>query len=250
MLAATVVNLRERVRGLRRWAKRTFREARLGYHHKARWWTEQEWLPPYRAILERDAVNGFDFRRILDRRFQLIELAKAVRGLPGSTAECGVFRGVASALICQTLAGSYAAGEEHLGFDSFDGVAEPTEIDRRSNGRLHWRRGQMQASLAETSQFLAPFADCRLIQGWIPECFRGCEDRRFRLVHVDVDLHAATRDSLAFFYPRMAPGGIIVLDDHGFVDCPGARRAACEFFADKPEPIIEMPTGQGLVIKR
>ena len=250
MLAAALGDLRTRVRDLRRWARRTFREPRLGYHPKVSWWTEQKWLPPYRAILERDAVDGFDYRRILDRRFQLVELAKAVRNLPGSTAECGVFRGVASALICQTLKGTYAAGDGHLGFDSFDGVAEPDDLDRRANGRLHWQRGQLRASLADTTAFLAPYADCRLVQGWIPDCFGPAEERQFRLVHIDVDLHSATRDSLAFFYPRLVTGGMIVLDDHGFVDCPGARQAACEFFADKPEPIIEMPTGQGLIIKR
>ena len=31
----------------------------------------------------------------------------------------------------------------------------------------------------------------------------------------------------------------MLFDDYGFATCPGARRAIDEFFADKPEPIID-----------
>lgn len=220
------------------------------YPPKARWWLDQAWAEPYRVFLERDAIDGHPPTRILDRRFQLAELAKAVRGLPGSTAECGVFRGVGSGIICQALAGSYGAVELHLGFDSWDGVSEPDEADRLPDGRHGWQRGQLRTPFFATQELLGRFDFCDLVQGWIPHCFGPAEGRQFRLVHIDVDLRQPTWDSLAFFYPRMVAGGVIVLDDHGFIDCPGARSAAIEFFADKPEPIIEAPTGQAFVFKR
>jgi hypothetical protein len=67
---------------------------------------------------------------------------------------------------------------------------------------------------------------------------------------VDVDLYEATLGSLDFFYPRLVPGGMLVCDDYGFTTCPGATRAVDEFMSGRPEPIIHLPTGQGLVIKR
>lgn len=239
----------------RSWAhwKRIRRLARgesFSYPPKARWWQETTWAEPYRPFLERDAIDGHSFKRILDRRFQLAELAKAVRRLPGSTAECGVFRGVGSGVICQSLAGSYAPGDVHLGFDSWDGVSSPDAADRMADGRQGWQRGQLRTPFSATQDLLARFEFCTLVQGWIPSCFGPAEGRQFRLVHIDVDLHQPTRDSLEFFYPRMVPGGVIVLDDHGFVDCPGARSAAIDFLADKPEPIVEVPTGQAFVFKR
>ena len=85
-------------------------------------------------------------------------------------------------------------------------------------------------------------------QGWIPDQFSDVADARFCFVHIDVDLFQPTRDSLDFFYPRMVRGGLIVCDDYGFETCPGARRAMDEFFADRPEPIVHLPTGQGFVI--
>ena len=235
---------------LRQGNRQSPKKGQFAYTPQALWWVDQAWSKPYLPFLQRDAIDGKAPTRILDRRFQLAQLAQSVVRLPGSTAECGVFRGVGSGIICQTLATSYRAGELHLGFDSWDGVSTPEEADRMADGRHGWQRGQLRTSLDATRDLLAGFEFCSLIQGWIPQSFGPAESHRFRLVHIDVDLRQPTWDSLAFFYPRMVPGGVIVLDDHGFVDCPGARAAATEFFGDKPEAIIEAPTGQAFVFKQ
>ena len=86
-------------------------------------------------------------------------------------------------------------------------------------------------------------------RGWIPERFAEVADRRFAFVHIDVDLYQPTLDSVAFFYQRLVPGGIIVCDDYGFTTCPGATRAMDEFMADKPEHIVHLPTGQGVIFR-
>ena len=51
----------------------------------------------------------------------------------------------------------------------------------------------------------------------IPTRFDEVADRSFCFVHVDVDLFEPTRESIAFFYPRMVPGGVMLFDDYGFV---------------------------------
>ena len=43
--------------------------------------------------------------------------------------------------------------------------------------------------------------------------------------------------------------GFLVFDDYGFPSCAGARRAVDEFFANKPEVPLCLPTGQCLVVK-
>lgn len=64
-----------------------------------------------------------------------------------------------------------------------------------------------------------------------------------------MDLYQPTLDSLEFFYPRMSPGGRILLDDHGLTTCPGATRAAQGYMADRPESIIQLTTGQAFIVK-
>ena len=97
---------------------------------------------------------------------------------------------------------------------------------------------------------LNEFKNIRILKGWIPNRFEEVAQERFRFVHIDVDLYKPTYASLEFFYPRMNPGGIIVLDDYGSTICPGAYKAAEEFMIDKPEYIINLPSSQGILIKK
>ena len=71
----------------------------------------------------------------------------------------------------------------------------------------------------------------------------------FSFVHIDVDLYEPTRDSLAFFLPRMTAGGIIVVDDYGFATCPGATQAVDDILRHGPEKMLAMPDGGGFLIK-
>jgi hypothetical protein len=96
---------------------------------------------------------------------------------------------------------------------------------------------------------LKAFPHCELHRGWIPHCFEPAKDARFALVHIDVDLYDPTRDACEFFYPRLATGGVMVFDDHGFASCPGATKAIDEYFADKPDTPLGLPTGQAMLWK-
>jgi O-methyltransferase len=173
--------------------------------------------------------------------------ARVARNVPGDTAECGVRFGTSSFFI---LNGLNDPGKEHHIFDSFEGLSEPSDEDHPSeNERSAWKSGDLTADEQVTRKNLAAFPNCRYYKGWIPERFDEVSDRRFSLVHIDVDLHDPTKDSLEFFYPRMNAGGIILCDDYGFSECPGATRAMDEFFRDKEESIFHIPTGQGMVVK-
>ncbi len=132
--------------------------------------------------------------------------------------------------------------------DSFEGLSQPTEADAETGGRRDpWEAGDLQADERVTREQLQEFPQCRFHRGWIPDCFAGLEDRRFALVHIDVDLYEPTRAAFEFFYPRLSPGAVMICDDYGFASCPGARKAVDEFFADKADVPIELPSGQALI---
>jgi O-methyltransferase len=213
------------------------------FNLKVRWWDDPEWLKKYDRYVLPDSFTGEHHHRILDRRFTLQSFANSVKRLQGSTAECGVFKGVSSALICATLKGTYDSAA-HYGFDSFEGLPEPTANDAA------WQQGQLAVPHAAAQQHLAEFDFCRLVVGWIPETFRGLEQQSFRLVHIDVDLEQPTRESLDFFYPRAISGALFFFDDYGFRSCPGARSAIDAFMVDKPETVVELTTGQAFFYKR
>ncbi len=193
---------------------------------------------PEFARFYRDYVSTDNFHSY-DRKYLLQEILKLCRRVPGDTAECGVYEGAGSYLI-----GRHAArlGRLHHMFDSFEGLSQPQAIDG-----TYWKRGAMSVPENWVRERLKELDNLRYWRGWIPERYDEVADRRFSFVHVDVDLYQPTSDSVGFFYPRMNRGGLILFDDYGFATCPGARRGIDEFFAGKPEPIIDLPTGQAFV---
>ena len=196
------------------------------------WFADEQFFRDFYALESHDLTA--------DRRYTLRQLLSLVDRVPGDTAECGVYGGSSSWFICDHFRSS---GRTHHGFDSFEGLSDPAAVDGS-----YWRVGDLSISENAARELLQPF-DVRLYRGWIPQRFPEVADRTFAFVHIDVDLYEPTRESLEFFYPRIAPGGVILLDDHGFTTCPGATRAADEYMADKPESIVLLTTGQAFIVK-
>lgn len=48
----------------------------------------------------------------------------------------------------------------------------------------------------------------------------------------------------------MVPGGLIVLDDYGWLGYRAQKEAEDAFFAERSYMVLELPTGQGLIVKR
>lgn len=187
--------------------------------------------------------NGLGRR--VERLYALDQLVKQALIVPGDTVECGVWHGAASHMIMRHTKGS---NRLHHMFDSWEGISEPGAMD----GEYLQGFGKHYLSIGEdvAKKNLAEFDHGRFYRGWIPTRFPEVADRKFALVHLDVDLYDPTLDTLKFFYPRMSVGGLMICDDSGLTKCPGARQAMEEFFAKRSEPLIDLPTGQQFVIVR
>ncbi len=196
------------------------------------WFSDEQFFRDFYAFEDHDLTA--------DRKYTLRQLLSLVNAVPGDTAECGVYLGAGSWFICDHFRSS---DRVHHGFDSFEGLSDPVDVDGS-----HWHAGDLSSREADARERLRPF-NVRLYRGWIPERFQEVADRTFAFVHIDVDLYEPTRDSLEFFYPRMAAGGVILLDDHGHTTCPGSTRAAEEYMRDKPESIVMLTTGQAFIVR-
>lgn len=221
---------------------------RLGhrvYNRNLVWVRDQAFLDAWRSFPGATS-------EIKDRRFVLWSMAAATADLPGDTAECGTYEGASSHLICATRAALPGWSGTHHVFDSFEGLSEPDPSDAPELAHtFRWQKHDLAISEAVVARNLARFPFVTLHAGWIPDRFDDVADRQFSFVHVDVDLHQPTYDSIAFFYERMVPGGIILCDDYGSEGCPGAKAAFDELVSTKPErSVIHLPTGQGFVVKR
>ncbi len=182
--------------------------------------------------------------KLLQQRFPIIN--------QGNVAECGCWRGLSSYQIASNLK-RMGFNQTFLIFDSFEGLSEYKEEDGKHTltpAEEEVRREQFACSLDIVKQNLREFDFIFFKKGWIPERFEESSDMAFSFVHIDVDMYQPIRDSLEFFYPRLIPGGIIVLDDYGFLGFPGAKKATDEYLIDKSDFFLPLPSGSAFIIKK
>jgi hypothetical protein len=188
-------------------------------------------------------VRDGEGMQLLAERYNLWAAARRVAGKPGAFAELGVYRG-GSARILAAVKGDAPL---HL-FDTFAGMPA---VNPATDGAF--RAGDFaDGTLARVQSYLAGCTNLHFHPGFFPASAAGLEQENpvFQFVHLDVDLYQSTLDGLRFFYPRLAPGGILISHDYSDPTVPGVRKAFDEFMRGKPEPLVELDATQVLFEKR
>jgi O-methyltransferase len=200
------------------------------------WIGHPEFQPFYEAIKEHTVVSA-------DRVYVLLNFARHSRNLDGDFVECGVFRGGTALLLAGVLKDT--GKKLHL-FDSFKGL--PKGNPQHDN---YWQEGSFcNESLESVQKLLKEYQSFITFHpGWIPDTFAALPEKRYAFVSVDVDLYQPALDCCAYFYPRLTPGGVMVFDDYGFPACRGEKDAVDEYFSEKQDSPIVLPTGQALIVK-
>jgi O-methyltransferase len=162
-------------------------------------------------------------------------------------AEVGVYRGGSTYFMASVIQDLFPNRATVHGFDTFEG--HPGDIDKELEGSHH--PGLFgDTSLEQVEKLLSDFENVHLHKGLFQDTCGVILDKRFSLVHMDVDIYSATRDGLDIFDGLVIPGGIILVDDYGFKTCPGCRKAVDDFLAARKNYFsLELNTGQAVLVK-
>lgn len=176
-------------------------------------------------------------------------------GVSGDIAECGCFKGHSSFIIASLLEKS-GVEKSFFVFDSFEGgLSDRGEKDvhknlQMSHDQVVSEKNSFSSSVEQVAEVLDDFPFVELFEGWIPDRFGEVEDRIFCAVHIDVDLFQPTKDCVEFFYPKLADGGVMIFDDFGLTQFPGAETAIKQCLSQfEYKFFYEMPLGGAFVIK-
>lgn len=150
-------------------------------------------------------------------------------GVEGAVVEFGVFEG---RWLERLVAIVDRLGEhrEFYGFDSFEGLPEPSEADEG----LGWERGEYAADFNSVAGRLrcAERPEIRLLKGWFSDTVVLPEAQAVGAVayaRIDGDLYESAVDSLAWLSGRLSEGAILVFDDWTFDLAKGETRAFYEW---------------------
>ncbi len=164
-----------------------------------------------------------------------------------NSVEVGVYKGGTSYFIA-SASKHFGLPVTHHCFDTFEGHAAQDINSTMDTDHL-------PAMFSDThyeavKEYLNGFENVRVIKGRFQDTCGELKDRKIHFVHFDVDIYDPTLFGLQFFDSRLAPGGVIVVDDYGFTTCPGVKKAVDEFVAATPGYFsLSLLTGQFLLVK-
>jgi hypothetical protein len=167
-------------------------------------------------------------------------------GIPGDIVECGVWRGGSAMLCAMMIAEAGDKGRRVWLYDTFAGMAAPTEKDVSSTGattREVWeasqRAGHNEWCLATLEEVRANMATTGLgdgrvvyVQGKVEETLPAAAPGAVALLRLDTDWYESTRAELTHLYPRLVHGGVLLVDDYG--QWQGQRQAVDEYLEGLP----------------
>jgi len=192
-----------------------------------------EWLKLHKLLYTLRYHTLVDYSR-LRKLYQLAgdTLSKFQNGC---VVECGVWQG-GSAAIFGVQARRFKPDTDFWLFDSFEGLPEPLEIDRTWSGRMP-QKGELTGSRTMVEQLL--FSTLlldqdryRIIEGWFSDTFPSTVPRigPIAILNIDCDFYEPVKLCLEELYPKVLPGGLVLLDDYHYFK--GCRKATDEFMRD------------------
>jgi O-methyltransferase len=201
----------------------------------APWKADSEFLKKFEEVAKHSLLAA-------PRCWVLYSAIKQALKVYGELWECGVYQG-GTAYLLKSLRDESAASKIVRLFDSFAGMPKTDDLKD-----VH-KAGDFANTSLDAVRSLVGTDGVEYHAGFIPQTFEGLRVEQIAFAHVDLDLHDAILESCKFIYPRLSRGGVMLFDDYGFPSCPGARIAVDDFFKDKPEFPMVLPTGQALLHK-
>ncbi len=214
------------------------------------YWTARERMAPrakYPPDFSASDIETFEAVQpytltTMERVFSLIRAVEYVnkQEVPGDIVECGVWKGGSMMAAALTLVRTRRLDRSLYLFDTFEGMSAPTDVDKDFHGvsaadqldaqdknALIWARAQLDEVRRNMRSTGYPEDKIRYVKGMVEDTIPGEGPDSISILRLDTDWYESTKHELDHLYPRLSPGGVLILDDYGHWE--GARKAVDEY---------------------
>ena len=169
----------------------------------------------------------------------------------GAFVECGVWRGGSTMAMIEALQAEGRTDRDLYLYDTFEGMSAPTEEDVSIRGEPAWKKFLARQTSTDRADWCAASLDevrtntgrtgypaerLHYIEGKVEDTLPAHAPEQIALLRLDTDWYASTKHELEHLYPRLVPGGILIIDDYGHWE--GARRAVDEYLQTLGYPVL------------
>lgn len=162
--------------------------------------------------------------------------------IPGAVVECGVWKGGSMMAAALALLARESTQRQLYLFDTYAGMTEPSRVDvdlagrsarqllRQSTPEAEHMRAK--CALADVKQAMMrtryPWEKLIFVEGRVESTLPRHAPEQIGLLRLDTDWYVSTYHELEHLYPRLADGGILIVDDYGHWQ--GAKQAVDTYF--------------------
>ena len=161
----------------------------------------------------------------------------------GDLVECGVFKG-GNLILYKKITEQIGIEKKIFAYDTFEGMTEPGEHDqdlkdvkaldtfkKYKSAKVPW----CYSSIDEVKKNISKFdinidKDFIFIKGKVEETLKETKNlpEKISLLRLDTDFYESTKIELDVLFPRLQPGGVLIIDDYGH--WKGSKKAVDEYF--------------------
>ncbi|WP_373511811.1 TylF/MycF/NovP-related O-methyltransferase [Persicitalea sp.] len=182
-----------------------------------------------------------------ERLISLIRAAEYVieQNIEGDFVECGVWRGGSAMAMALTLERRRARNRQLYLYDTYEGMSEPTPEDEsfagetakklldnssREDARGVWCYSTLEEVMQNVDSTRYPSSHLHFVKGKVEDTIPDQAPDKIALLRLDTDWYESTKHEMEHLFPRLRPGGVIIIDDYGH--WKGCRRAVDEYLRD------------------
>ena len=156
--------------------------------------------------------------------------------IAGDFVECGIWKG-GNIVIAKKFFDSVNNIKNFLCYDTFEGMTEPGEFDGKKAHKTWQGKSKCEAGIEEVIEVFKfhNLLDDRIkfIKGDVRKTLLDKNNLpdSISILRLDTDFYDSTLIELELLYPRLTPGGYLIVDDYGHWH--GSRRAVNEYFGEE-----------------
>ena len=157
----------------------------------------------------------------------------------GDFVECACYKGISARIVCDYI----EFGKTNKNYYLYDLFEHSVEMD-------HHSMPEHSSNLYTlVKQRFSDLQQVHITQGAVPDVLHLVSPDKIAFLHLDLNNTSAELGALELLFDRVSTGGIIILDDYGWLAYRAQKEAEDPFFERRGYRVLELPTGQGLVIK-
>lgn len=182
------------------------------------------------------------------RTYIVCWFADFVKNLEGDYVECGVNTGAYSRALIDYIDFDKLNKTIWL-LDTYEGLAKELVTEAEMEVGIESYFNSYKDVYEQVKATFKPFK-AEVIKGRVPDTLPLCKAEKICYLSIDMNVVAPEIAAAEYFWDKIVPGGVVILDDYGFPPHILQKKAFDEFAIKKRVSILTLPTGQGIIIKK